>query len=82
MTFMIGFWASISSGSFLEFFFFLRFIYLFMSVLCLYCCEGFSVVGESRGYPSIVVLRPLIAVASLVAELSGGGASVAVACGP
>ena len=53
-----------------------------MSVLCLYCCEGFSVVGESRGYPSIVVLRPLIAVASLVAELSGGGASVAVACGP
>ena len=81
MTFMISFCTSISSGSFLEFFFFFK-IYLFMSVLGLYCCEGFSAVGESRGYPSIVVLRPLIAVASLVAELSGGGASVVVACGP
>ena len=44
----------------------------------------FSIVGESRGCASTVVLRPLTAVASLVAEhkLSEGGASVVVVCGP
>ena len=50
------------------FFFFLRFIYLFMAMLDLHCCSGFSLGTVSRGCSVIVVHRLLIAVASLVAE--------------
>ena len=49
--------------------FFKNFIYfLFSVVLGLCCCTGFSLVAVSRGYSLAVVLRLLIAVASLVAE--------------
>ena len=59
------------------------FIYLFLTVLDLCCCTGFSLVVASRGYPPAVVLALLIAVASLVAEhgLQGNGVSVVRACG-
>ena len=65
----------------LKFFFCLiLFIYLFLAVLGLCCCEGLSLVPERRGR-SLVVLRFLTAVASSVAEhglqaqgLSGCGA--------
>ena len=43
-------------------------MYLFLSVLDLHCCTGFSVVVESWGYSLVAVLRFLIVVASLVAE--------------
>ena len=43
-------------------------MYLFLSVLDLHCCTGFSVVAESGGYSLVAVLRFLIVVASLVAE--------------
>ena len=41
---------------------------LFLTVLGLRCCVGFSVVGVSRGYSLVGVCRLLIAVASLVVE--------------
>ena len=44
------------------------FIYLFLSVLGLRCCMGFSPVAASRGYSLVAVCRPLTAVVSLVAE--------------
>ena len=43
-------------------------MYLFLAVLDLHCCTGFSVVAESGGYSLVAVLRFLIVVASLVAE--------------
>jgi len=43
-------------------------ISLFLAVLHLHCCAGFSLVVTHRGYSLIMVCRPLIAVASLVAE--------------
>ena len=43
------------------------FIYL-LAVLGLCCYAGFSLVAESRGCSLVVVLRLLIAVASLVAD--------------
>ena len=43
------------------------FIYLFLTVLGLHCCAGFSFVSASRGY-SLVVHWLLIVVASLVVE--------------
>ena len=50
---------------------FLKFlIYLFLAVLCLCCCEGFSLNLESEGYSPVAVCRLFIAVASLVAEYS------------
>ena len=50
---------------------FLKFlIYLFLAVLCLCCCEGFSLILESEGYSPVAVCRLFIAVASLVAEYS------------
>ena len=47
------------------------FIYLFilfLAVLCLRLCAGFSLVAASRGYSLVAVLGLLIAVASLVLE--------------
>ena len=47
------------------------------------CCCAFLLVAVSRGYPLVLALWLLIAVASLLAEhrLSGTRASVVVACG-
>ena len=42
--------------------------YLFLPAPGLHCCQGFSIVGASRGYSLVAVLRLLIVVASLVAE--------------
>ena len=42
------------------------FIYLFLAVLGLHCCTGFSVVAESWNCPLAVVYRVLTAVASLI----------------
>ena len=42
------------------------FIYLFMAVLRLCCCVGFSLVTEKGGYSPVAVQGLLIAVASLV----------------
>ena len=63
--------------------FFFLIIYSFFTVLGLCCCLGFSLVGTSRGYSLVAVLRLLITVASPVMEygLSGIRASVVVACG-
>ena len=44
------------------------FIYLFLSVLGLRCCMGFSPVAASRGYSLVAVCRLLTAVVLLVAE--------------
>ena len=51
-----------------EVFFFLikKIIYFFLAVLGLCCCMSFSLLAVSRGYSPLVVLGPLIAVASLV----------------
>ena len=43
-------------------------IYLFLAVLGLYCCVGFSRVAASKGYSLVVARRLLIVVASLVVE--------------
>ena len=48
--------------------FFKQNFYLFLAVLGLFCCVGFSLVAASGGYSLVAVLRLLIAVASLVAE--------------
>ena len=42
--------------------------YLFLSVLGLRCCVGFSLIEASGGYSLVVVYSLLIVVASLVAE--------------
>ena len=44
-----------------------NFSYLFLAVLGLRCCAGFSLLAMSRGYSPIVEHRFLIEVASLVA---------------
>ena len=44
------------------------FIYLFLTMLGLRCCSGFSLVLASRGYSLVAVRRPLIEMASLLAE--------------
>ena len=51
-----------------QIFYFLNFIYLFLTVLGLHCCESFFLVGASRGYSLVVVPKLLILVAFLVAE--------------
>ena len=48
----------------------LSFISLFLAVLSLCCCTGFSLVVESEGYSLAVVVRLLVAVASLVGSMS------------
>ena len=50
--------------------FLLLYIYVFLAVLDVCCCAGFSVVAARRGYPLVAVTGFLIAVASLVAEHS------------
>ena len=56
---------------------------LFLAVLGLPCCVGFSLVVESRSYSVVVGHRLLIVVASLAAEhrLSGTWASVVIFSG-
>ena len=49
-------------------FFFFHFIYLFLALLSLLCCVGFSLVVTSRISSLVAVLGLLIAVASLVEE--------------
>ena len=43
-------------------------IYLFLTVLGLHCCSGFSLVAASRGHSLVAVRRLLIVMASLLAE--------------
>ena len=50
------------------FFYDFIFIYLFLAVLGLCRCIGFSLVVASGGYSLVVMCRLLIAVASFVAE--------------
>ena len=44
------------------------FTYLFMAVLGLHCCAGFSLVVESRGYSLVAVQGLLTVVASPAVE--------------
>ena len=44
------------------------FIFLFLAMLGLYCCAGFSLVVESGGYSLVAVQRLLTKVTSLVTE--------------
>ena len=54
-------------------------MYLFIwTVLGLHCCSGFSLVAASGGYSLLVVSRPLIVGASLIA---GHEPSCSAACG-
>ena len=52
----------------LDSFFFKACIYLFLAVLGLHCCAGFSLVAASGSCSLVAVGRHLIVVASLVAE--------------
>ena len=57
-------------------------IYLFLAMLSLHYCLGFSLVAANRGCSLVVVCGPLIAVVSLVErQLQSVRASVAVALG-
>ena len=58
------------------------FIYLFMAVLGLHCCPGFSLVEASGGSSLVAVCGLLIAVASLVDEQGLWGAWPAVVVTP
>ena len=51
-----------------RYFFIYNFIYLYLTVLGLHCCSGFSLVVESGGYSLAVAHWLLIAVDSFVAE--------------
>ena len=66
------------------YFFKILFPYLFLAVLDLRCCAGFSFIVSSRGYSLVMVHGLLIAVASLVVNhgLKSLWASVDVAPGP
>ena len=44
------------------------FMYLFLTVLGLHCCMGFSLVAASSGSSLVVTRRLLISVACLVAD--------------
>ena len=61
----------------------LFFYNLFLAVLGLCCCMGFSLLSASSGYSLVMLLRLPIAVASLVAEhgLQGVQASVVTSHG-
>ena len=58
-------------------------MYLFLPLLGLYCCEGFSPVVVSECSSRVAVVGLLIVVASLVAEhrLQGVQTSGVMACG-
>ena len=59
-----------------------NFIYLFLAVLGLHCCEGFSLVAASRGNSLTVSPRLPLEAASLAGHrLSGAQASVVAAHG-
>ena len=60
---------------------FKTFFILFLAVLGLRCCAGFSLVAASRGHSPVAVRGLLIVVASLVVKhrLYSMGASVVVA---
>ena len=60
---------SFTVGAHFFFFFFNNFINLFLAVLGLLCCVGFSLVVKSGDHCLVAVGGLLIAVASLVAEL-------------
>ena len=63
-------------------FFKYNFIYLFLALLALHCCSGFSLVAESGVYSPFVMRGLLIVVTSLVGhEFQGTQASVAAAHG-
>ena len=49
---------------------FFKFIFesIYLAVLGLHCCSGFSLVVASRGYSLVAVLGLLIVVASLITE--------------
>ena len=57
--FLIGLWMYICKK---------KFMYLFMAVLGLCCCMGFSLVVANGAYPLVAVCGLLIVVASLIAE--------------
>ena len=59
---------------------FILFIYLFLAVLGLRCCEGFSLFVVSRSYSPVAAHGLLIAVASLVAEHRLNGQSLEMGC--
>ena len=54
--------------SFSFFFFFKIVLFIYLAVLCLSCCIGFSLLVVSEGYFLVVVGRLLIVGASLVTE--------------
>ena len=63
-------------------FFKYNFIYLFLALLALHCCSGFSLVAESGVYSPFVMQGLLTVVTSLVGhEFQGTQASVAAAHG-
>ena len=51
-------------------FFLKQFVQLFLAVLGLGCCVGFSLVVASRGYSQVAMRGLLTVVSSLVAKLS------------
>lgn len=59
-------------GVFTSFLFLMLLMYLFVAVLGLCCCVGFSLAAASRGYSLVVVLGLFIAVVSLAAEQTLG----------
>ena len=61
--------------------FYTSFLNLFLIVLGLRCCAGFSLAVESRSYSLVVVCRLLIKVASLVVGSRGARPSVVAARG-
>ena len=50
------------------FFLFLENIFIYLAVLGLCCCKGFSLVAASGGYPLVVVCGPLTVVPSRVVK--------------
>ena len=50
----------------MHFVFIIPLIYIFLAVLGLYCFSGFPLVAAIRGYSPVVVLRLLVAVASVM----------------
>ena len=44
------------------------YVFLFLAVLDLHCCSGFSLVAGNKDYSLVAVLGLLIAVASLLTE--------------
>ena len=64
--------------SLISFFFFNNFIYLFLAVLGLHCCPGFSLVAENRGYSLAALCGPLSGFSYCGTRALGKRASVPV----